>query len=1003
MKWTPQLRPTQWLLVALSFVCVAGLAQAREPQKAMSQYVRERWGAKSGFPSGPVYGITQTADGYLWIGTEKGLVRFDGVNFRIFDESNAEGVPAGPILGLTADVEGNLWIRLPNGHLLRYGDGKFDDVTLALERPEVGVIAMCRGKDGEALFWGLISGPFEYRRGKFSTMAQMPAGLNLLVISMAETRDGTIWLGTRDSGLFQLKGANVWSGPKVFLDPKINALLAEDNQELWMGTDNGLARWTGTEFVKTGLVSSLKHVQVFAMAQDPQSNIWVGTSNGLFRIDKLGAARIEQRNGTTPSDAVTAVFEDREGNIWTGSKQGLERLSDGAFTTYSELEGLPSDSNGPVYVDGQGRTWFAPLEGGLYWLKDGRVGRVTNDGLDRDVVYSIDGDKDGLWFGRQRGGLTHLRDEGDSFSTETYSRAEGLAQNSIYAVHENRDGTVWAATLNEGVSRFRNGAFETYTTAKGLRSNSVSAIAESADGTMWFGTPSGLNKLSKEQWFPYTVKDGLPSDDVNSLFEDSTGVLWVGTAKGLAYIRAGRVSVPGEMSQALHEPILGIEEDQSGGLWIATANHVVRCNRDKLLKGRVGSGDVREYGLSDGLRGTEGVKRNRSVVKDQLGRIWVSMNAGLSVVDPARVTSSSPPTIVHIESVSGDGGPLDLQGPIRIPAANQRVTFSFVGLSLSAPERIRFKYKLDGFDQGWSDPVSVREATYTNLDARSYRFHVKASNRDGLWNGAESTVDFEIEPVFWRTWWFRLSLASVIGLVILMFFRLRMLRMQFLERHQLEITALNERLMKAQEEERSRIAGELHDGILQQITSLSLLLGSARRQVPGESQAKEKIGDVQKKLIEVGKDIRELSHELHPAVLQESGLPAALSSYCEEFSKARSIPVACEAEESVKNLSPGAALCIYRIAQEALGNVAKHSGAKHVHVRLSHTDGRVRLSVSDNGIGFTPDRAGEFGGLGLINMRERVRQLQGTLDFESGPGQGTTVRAEVPFHPADGR
>jgi signal transduction histidine kinase len=206
--------------------------------------------------------------------------------------------------------------------------------------------------------------------------------------------------------------------------------------------------------------------------------------------------------------------------------------------------------------------------------------------------------------------------------------------------------------------------------------------------------------------------------------------------------------------------------------------------------------------------------------------------------------------------------------------------------------------------------------------------------------------------------------------------------------------------MKAQEEERARIAGELHDGVLQQITSLSLVQGTAKRQVPPDSEAKGKITDVQKKLMQVGTDIRHLSHELHPAVLQESGLPDALASYCEEFARVRGLPVSCETDPVVKELSPGAALCLYRIAQEALGNIAKHSRANQVRVRLSRANGLVRLTVSDNGIGFAPGHAGESGGLGLINMRERVRQLQGTLELESQPGRGTTIHAELPFLPA---
>ena len=221
-----------------------------------------------------------------------------------------------------------------------------------------------------------------------------------------------------------------------------------------------------------------------------------------------------------------------------------------------------------------------------------------------------------------------------------------------------------------------------------------------------------------------------------------------------------------------------------------------------------------------------------------------------------------------------------------------------------------------------------------------------------------------------------------------------------LEQHRIEIRALNEQMIKVQEAERMRIAGELHDGVLQQITSLVLRLGKVKRQVPPDSQAKATVNVLQNELIQIGTDIRQISHELHPALLQESGLPAALSSYCEEFSKVRGLPVSCEADESVEQLSPGAALCLYRIAQEALGNAAKYSQARKVQVRLTRSNGLVRLTVSDDGVGCDPERIGKSGGLGVINMRERVLQLRGTFEFKSETGRGTTVKVEVPFRPA---
>lgn len=392
-------------------------------------------------------------------------------------------------------------------------------------------------------------------------------------------------------------------------------------------------------------------------------------------------------------------------------------------------------------------------------MQESQLGHVSNDGLDRDVVYSIAGDKGELWLGRQRGGLTRLRTEQGSFVAQTYTRADGLAQDSVFSVCQARDGSVWAGTLSGGVSKLSGGRFTTYTSAVGLLSNTVASILEGSDGTMWFATPGGLNALSKGRWQAYTSKDGLPDDNVYSLLEDSTGVLWIGTAAGLAFRSPKGIQVPGGAPAWLREQILGLEEDRYGSLWMATSNHVLRVNREKLLRGTLSEGDLREYGVADGLRGVEGVRRHRSVIADPAGRIWFSLNRGISVVDPARLTRNTAPAIVHVQTISADGSAVRLKGGLHIPGGHQRITFGYAGLSLSVPERVRFRYRLDGFDSGWSEPTAAREAAYTNVSPRPYRFRVIASNLDGAWNSNEATIAFEVDPLYWQTWWFRAGMV----------------------------------------------------------------------------------------------------------------------------------------------------------------------------------------------------------------------------------------------------
>ncbi len=538
-------------------------------------------------------------------------------------------------------------------------------------------------------------------------------------------------------------------------DRKINCLLAIGSDELWVGTDTGLYRGNGKGFRRIELPSFLGNVQVLSLLRDRDSNIWVGTTRGLLRINAKGISFSEE-NELRGDGGINVLFEDREGNLWIGGARGLGRIRDSAFVTYSSVSDRRFEHNGPVYVDPEGRTWLAPAQGGLYVLQNGRVQPVTSI-PPNEVVYSISGRADVVWVGRQRGGLTRLQFRNGAIASQSYTEANGLAQNSVYAVYESRDGSVWAGTLNGGVSKFKDGHFTTYTTTNGLASNTVSSILETRDGAMWFATPSGLSSFSNGQWRTYTTVEGLPSPEVNCLFEDSSGTLWSGTSAGLAFFASNRFQVPHESPDVLREQIVGMAEDKSGRFWIATSDHVLRVPRDKLLSGVVKAVDVREYDQADGLESTEGVKRSRSVVSDSAGRIWFSLRSGLSVVNPSQITDNSVPALPHIEAITADNNTANLAASVRIPPSPRRITFEYTGLSLAVPGRIRFRYFLEGFDSSWSQPVAAREAVYTNLGPGSYRFRLVASNSEGLWNGPETAIALNVAPAYYQTYWFRLS------------------------------------------------------------------------------------------------------------------------------------------------------------------------------------------------------------------------------------------------------
>ncbi len=937
--------------------------------------------------------FAQTPDGYLWIATEKGLVRFDGLNFVLMEHSETSTVPFGPVLGLALDANGSLWIRLQGPTLLvRDRSGAFRSVTPDSSQVESDITAMCAGKNGELLITGLTERIFRDRNGTFVSSASRDE-LPRHVISMIELADGVDWLGTREQGLYSLNDQRVSRFAVELPDKKVNALLSLNGRDLWIGTDKGLVRWDGRGLSRVSISEALRNVQIVTMARDRESNVWIGTSNGLARVSNGGVTSVDSSQDWS-AEPVTALFEDREGGLWVGRADGIERLRDSVFTTYYVSGGVPSRNNGPIYVDTEGRTWFGPSEGGLYWRKEGHLERIAAAEIQKDIVYSIDGRKGELWIGG-RGGLTHLRESGASLIAKTYTSADGLAQDRVYAVHRSSDGTVWAGTLSAGLSRLKDGSFTTYTVANGLVSNSISSIAESSDGTMWFGTPNGLNEFSEGHWRAYTSKDGLPPGNVNCLLPDSSGVLWIGTDNGLAFLRSGTVhALSDDVPDSVREEIFAIAEDKAGALWMATAKHIVRVDREKLLRQAVASSDIREYGLGDGLLSTQGVRRHKSIAVDASGGIWFSTNRGLSFVSPTSMKFDSAPPLVHVDGISVDGRLIPLGEQIRIRPPYQKITLSYSGLSLSFPTRVRFMYRLDGFDQSWVGPTAAREAVYTNLSPRLYRFRVIASNSYGQWNDSEAAVSLEVDPAFWQTVWFRVScVAALLALLWALYqLRLRQVAQQFNMR-------LEERVG-----ERTRIARDLHDTLLQSFHGLLLRFQTATNLLPERpAEARKTLESAIEQAAQAITEGRDAIQGLRSSAVVTNDLAMTINTLGQELAPGETNPNAAEfhvdVEGTPQNLHPILRDEVYRIAGEAMRNAFKHAQAQRIEVEIRYDERQLRLRVRDDGKGIDAkhlDGDGYAGHYGLRGMRERAKLMGGKLAVWSELDSGTEVELSIP-------
>jgi signal transduction histidine kinase len=511
---------------------------------------------------------------------------------------------------------------------------------------------------------------------------------------------------------------------------------------------------------------------------------------------------------------------------------------------------------------------------------------------------------------------------------------------------------------------------------------------------MWFATPAGLSSFSNGQWRTYTTVEGLPSPEVNCLFEDSSGTLWGGTSAGLAFFASNRFQVPHQSPDSLREQIVGMAEDKSGRFWIATSDHVLRVPRDKLLSGVVKSVDVREYDQADGLQSTEGVKRSQSVVADSAGRIWFSLRSGLSVVDSSQITDYSVPALPHIEAITADNNPVNLAGSVRIPPSPRRITFEYTGLSLAVPGRIHFRYFLDVFDNGWSQPIAAREAVYTNLGPGSYRFRLVASNSEGLWNGPEAAIGFEVEPTLYENWWFRSAMLLCVGLVALAAYLIRMRQLTRLLNARFE-----ERLA-----ERVRVARELHDTLLQSFQGLLLRFQTAYALFDTRpADAKEVLGVSIDQTAQAITEGRDAVQGLRASTVESNDLVQAITTLGEqlaaEASSAASVGLHVQVEGTPQNLHPIVRDEIYQVASEALRNAFRHARAQQIEVEFRYEQRQFRLLVRDDGKGIeatfltSEGRAGHFG---LHGMRERAKLMGGKLTVWTAAESGTEIELIIP-------
>jgi signal transduction histidine kinase/ligand-binding sensor domain-containing protein len=956
------------LRVAALLLLLAGTrTPALDPTRPLKEFGHQAWLTENGLPQNTVQAIIQTQDGYLWLGTQEGLARFDGLNFTVFDKENTPAFKSNDIRFLHEDKQGRLWISTSYGLVCRHnGDFKNFTVSEGLPDNSVGPIV----EDTKGNVWiGTAGGLSRFENGNFKTFT-VDQGLSRNVIqTLCARADGSVLVGT-SAGIQSLRDDHFSSFtlPDYVSLANITAIAETEDRGLWFGTLDGLVRVVGSGSAPL----TLSNNRVSALRVDRANTLWVATSGGLVRVVNGAVETLTSADGLT-SNLILSIYEDREGSIWVGTEAGgLNLLKSKKFNTYTTKDGLPNDLVKAIYQDVQGGIWIGSNGGGLTLFKNNKFRTwTTRDGLSSDVVLSLAGAADGtIWIGTPDG-LNRFKDG----KFQTYTFAEGLSNDLVRSVLVDRNGVLWVGT-RDGLNSFRDNEFTTYTTHDGLANNFIGAIYEDSKGNLWVGTLGGLNKITNGKFQTFTTKDGLSSNTVISLYEDGSGDLWIGTnGGGLNRFRDGKFVSFTNMPDVIYR----ILEDKQQNLWCSSNKGIFRVNKNNL--------DIPVfYGPADGTLTRESSGGGHPAGwKTTDGRIWFATIKGLAVIDPENIPLNTSPPPIAIEQLFVDNQSIPLTQKVTLSPGIARLDFYYTALSFIAPENVRFKYKLEGFDGDWIDGGGRRVASYTNLRPGNYKFRVIAANNDGVWNETGAALDLYLRPRFYQTYWFYLLCVLLLALTAWQLYRLRVRRM-----------ALQFRAVLA---ERNRIAREIHDNLAQDILGISVQLELVARLMPAAAETAKGHLDRARMLVRNSMtEARRYVWDLRSQELQKKDLPAALRDTTKRLTAESDVETVVEVAGLMRPLPVEVETNLLRIGQEAINNAVKHARANRIEVGLNFDTRNVRLSVRDNGSGFDPNEQIADGHFGLLGMRERAEQIGGVLSIDSAPERGTQIAVEVPLN-----
>lgn len=1014
--------------IALVLICCILPKFAMAGGAAEVDYSFDNWQTEDGLPYNSVTSITQTRDGYLWIGTYNGLVRFDGIRFVVFDPANTPQMRDGRITSLFEDSKGCLWIGHETGELNWFSNGEFKRYEPSANWPEGEIVDI--NSDGDRDIWLLNkSGTLFRLRGVIvipSAAGAAEAGEK--PISLAKANSGTLW------ACYDTKLASLYKQQLVSWKPggnpqtnNIKHACASRDGGLWVAGNGQIRKWNSHRWADPGIAAPWGPNTPLAMVEMKSGDLAVGTlEQGLFLLSPDGTYRHFDRQNGLSHDWVRCLCEDREGTLWVGTGGGgLEALR---IRTVGMVK-VPDDWQGRAVLSvtpaAAGGLWVGSEGAGIYRLKltgDEKKPRVTGlvepdpgryvmtNGLYNSFMWSLLEDvQNRLWVGSWGSGL-FLR-EGENFLQPT-----GLESNAVVtALYQGSGGALWIGTAT-GLVRYQNGARTWFKGRNGEAIHDVRTIVEDSAGNIWFGTlGSGLCRLRNGVVEQFHKEDGLANDSVWSLFAEDEGTVWIGTfGGGLSRYKNGHFTTVSTKNGLPSNVICHMADDGRGNFWLSSYAGIFRVPKNDLRHCADAGGTIYcfTYGKRDGLSTLEcsgGFQPSGCQTSD--GRLWFPTSKGLAVVDPAnvRINPLPPPTIIEEIKVEDEvikfpeTNAVAADAPLEIQPGKQRFGIRYTGLSLISPEKVHFRYRLEGLETEWTQAGGERVATFSYLKPATYTFHVEACNSDGVWDELGASVSFRVLPHFWQTWWFSaiaiVAGGSSIGGAARYLTRRRLrAKMEKLERQ------------RALEKERTRIAKDIHDDLGASLTRITLLSQSGRSVQEDPHQAAADLDQIYNTARELTRAMDEIVWAVSPQHDTLDSLVTYLGKFAQDFLSVAGIR--CRLNVPIElpawPLSAEVRHNLFLAFKEALNNVLKHASATEVRVSLTLADSGFWLCVDDNGRGFDPamigkvepNAASEHGlrlssGNGLANIKKRLEDMGGTFELKTAPGEGVMLKFDV--------